>query len=373
LYPVGRVLCKATVEHIFHITRGEDWRAAQAEGSYRVSTRDRTLEQEGFIHCSFAHQVQGVAQAYFGGLEDLVVLEIDRERVKAEVRDESVGRGDQRFPHIYGPLNLDAVISVRPWLSDSDARWIQRLLPRYRYGVIAPGTGGLQRGADYQFYRLVPNDVMQITVGLGVRDYSQENVQSAMAAFWSCAKTLVDEGANSITLSGVPVSAALGRARILELSEEVPSRCGVPFSATLEAMIAALHFLGTPRVVMASRFPTAANTAITEYLAEADIQVVASTERDLSLAQARELTMEQGMQLALDIGREAATLAPDAQAILMPGGATLSLHAIPALEAELGKPVLINMSAEIWHGLVQPGIVPPVEGWGCLVANRATV
>ncbi len=254
-----------------------------------------------------------------------------------------------------------------------DRAWIQRLAPRYRYGVIAPGTGGLQRGVDYQFYRLVPHDVMQITLGLGVRDYSTANVQQAMAAFWSCTQTLADEGADSIMLSGVPVSAGLGRARILELMEEVPARHGVPFAATLEAIVAALRFLGTPRIVLASRFPADANAAIARYLAEAEIDVVASTERDLSLGQARELSLEAGMQLALDVGREAAALAPEAQAVLIPGGATLSLHAVPALEAELGKPVVVNLSAEIWHALMRAAIVPPVDGWGCLVGNRKAV
>ena len=254
-----------------------------------------------------------------------------------------------------------------------DRTWIQRLLPRYRYGVIAPGTGGLQRGEDYQFYRLAPPDIMQVTVGLGVRDYSSANVQQAMAAFWSCVNTLADEGANSIMLSGVPVSAALGRARILELMEEVPARSGLAFGATLEAIVAALRFLGTPRIVLASRFPAEANAAIAAYVAEADIEVVASTQRELTLHQARELSLEAGMQLALDVGREAAALAPDAQAVIIPGGATLSLHAIPALEAELGKPVIVNLSAEIWHALIHPAVVPTVEGWGCLVADRKTV
>ncbi len=248
--------------------------------------------------------------------------------------------------------------------------WMERLLPRYRYGVILPGTSGVQRGVDYQFYRLVPHDVMQIGVGLGVRDYSPENVQAAMAAFWSCVQMLTDEGAERVILSGVPVSAGLGRARILELIEAVPARCGVPFDATLEAIVAALRFLGAPRIVLASRFPSAANAAIAAYLREAGIEVAASTERDLSLSQARELDMQAGMQLALDLGREAAALAPSAQAIVIPGGATLSLHAIPALETQLGKPVLVNLSAEIWHALIGPGVAPPVEGWGCLLATR---
>src|SRR5579859_5865472 len=100
------------MEHIFHVTRADDWRAAQAHGMYRISTRDRTLEEEGFIHCSHAHQVAHVVRTYFHDVEDLLVLVIDPQRVNAEIREESVG-GDERFPHIYGPLNLTAVIETR--------------------------------------------------------------------------------------------------------------------------------------------------------------------------------------------------------------------------------------------------------------------
>jgi maleate cis-trans isomerase len=246
-------------------------------------------------------------------------------------------------------------------------------LPRLRYGVILPGTGGVQRGIDYQFGRLVPNDVMQIGVGIGIRDYSAASVQAAMDAFWSCVESLVDEGATSITLSGAPVSAGLGRERILELMREVPRRFGVPFHATLEAIVSGLQFLNAKKIAIGSRFPAAANAAIGEYLAQADVQVLQSTSRDISLLQARQLSMEDGMRLALEVGREALTHCPDADALLLPGGATLSLHAIPALEAEFGKPTLINLSAEIWSALIQPGHVPPVESWGCLVANRQAV
>ncbi len=174
-------------------------------------------------------------------------------------------------------------------------------------------------------------------------------------------------------LSGVPVSAGMGRARVRELLDEVQRRSGRPAYATLESIIDALRFLGARRIAMASRFPSETNAAIADYLAEADIEVLATTAREISLSQARQLTMLEGMQLALDVGREAAALAPEAEAILLPGGATLSLHAIPALEAELGKPALINLSAEVWHALVSTGVIPPVTGWGCLLANRQEV
>jgi maleate cis-trans isomerase len=262
---------------------------------------------------------------------------------------------------------------VKRRMADPDRAWLDRLLPRLRYGVILPGTGGLQRGVDYQFYRLVPTDVMQIGVGLGIRDYSSEGVNAAMDAFWKCVQTLVDEGAQLIALSGVPVSAGLGRARILELMEEVPRRFGVPLHATLEAIVAALEFVGARGIAMGSRFPAETNAAIAVYLREAGIEVLNATARDISLAQARQLGMEDGMRLALEVGREAMRAASGAEALVLPGGATLSLHAIPALEAEFGKPTMVNLSAEIWSAVVRPGRIPPVEGWGCLLANEATV
>ena len=87
-----------------------------------------------------------------------------------------------------------------------DRAWIGRLLPRLRYGVIVPGaSAAIHRGVDYQFYRLVPTDVMQISVGIGIRDYSSDSVHSAMDLFWSCVQTLVDEGCSQVVLSGVPV------------------------------------------------------------------------------------------------------------------------------------------------------------------------
>ena len=100
------------MEHIFHVTRADDWRAAQAGGTYRNSTRDKTLDEEGFIHCSYAHQVAHVVATYFRDVDGLLVLVIDPQRVNSEIRVESAG-GDECFPHIYGPLNLDAVIEAR--------------------------------------------------------------------------------------------------------------------------------------------------------------------------------------------------------------------------------------------------------------------
>ena len=80
-----------------------------------MSTRGRTLEEVGFIHCSQRSQVEPVANAVYQGAEDLVLLSIDPDRVRSEIRYEHVDGWDEPFPHIYGPLNTDAVVDVSPF------------------------------------------------------------------------------------------------------------------------------------------------------------------------------------------------------------------------------------------------------------------
>jgi uncharacterized protein (DUF952 family) len=97
---------------IFHIAMRDDWDAAARAGEYRAGT----LETEGFIHCSEAHQVAAVANARFGGRRDLVLLWIEHARVRAEIKYEDASDGSGAFPHIYGPINTDAVARVTDYV-----------------------------------------------------------------------------------------------------------------------------------------------------------------------------------------------------------------------------------------------------------------
>jgi uncharacterized protein (DUF952 family) len=107
------------MEVILHIASREDWEKAKAQGSYRTDS----LIDEGFIHCSKRDQVIEVANTFFRGQEGLVLLSIDRSRVAAEIRHENLEGGEERFPHIYGALNLDAVIEVIEFEPGEDGRF----------------------------------------------------------------------------------------------------------------------------------------------------------------------------------------------------------------------------------------------------------
>lgn len=90
---------------ILHITSKTAWLQAQQKGIYWCDS----LEKEGFIHCSHLEQVVITANRFFRGQKGLILLEILSSLVHAEIKEEEAS-SHGCFPHIYGTLNLDAVI-----------------------------------------------------------------------------------------------------------------------------------------------------------------------------------------------------------------------------------------------------------------------
>lgn len=109
-------------DHILHLTERSLWEAARAQGAYTMSTRGRTLAEEGFIHCSTRAQLPAVARFLYGsydGPDELVVLVIDPERLDAPVKYEVPAPGAEAFPHVYGPIPVAAVVGTEPWPKDA--------------------------------------------------------------------------------------------------------------------------------------------------------------------------------------------------------------------------------------------------------------
>ena len=97
-------------ETILHITTDADWGTAQADGELVTPS----LDEEGFIHCSTFAQLEATANRIFRGSGDLLLLEVDVEQLTAPLKWERATDVGDEFPHIYGPLNLDAVIGTQP-------------------------------------------------------------------------------------------------------------------------------------------------------------------------------------------------------------------------------------------------------------------
>lgn len=120
-------------DFILHITSREAWLQAQSHGHYSAES----LTSQGFIHCSTSAQVLHVAEEFYKEQSGLVLLVIDPKRLASKLKWEAPSGGtppagvssDQAFPHIYGPINLEAVIQVVDFHPGSDGKFFLPDLP----------------------------------------------------------------------------------------------------------------------------------------------------------------------------------------------------------------------------------------------------
>ncbi|MDJ0600412.1 MAG: DUF952 domain-containing protein [Crocosphaera sp.] len=103
---------------IFHITTSETWKKAKLNNEYRCNS----LETEGFIHCSTQSQIITIANTFYSHCNQLIVLEINPNKLLSEIKWESPAHPNsnvehnindsEQFPHIYGVINVDAVEKI---------------------------------------------------------------------------------------------------------------------------------------------------------------------------------------------------------------------------------------------------------------------
>lgn len=112
--------------YIVHLTSNDAWLAAVQTGYYHADS----LPAEGFIHCSKQSQIADVANRFYRGQQGLVLLVIDPSKLGSKLKWEppaepepSHARAGDLFPHVYGPLNLDAIVEVVAFEPDEDGNF----------------------------------------------------------------------------------------------------------------------------------------------------------------------------------------------------------------------------------------------------------
>ena len=195
----------------------------------------------------------------------------------------------------------------------------EKLLPRFRYGVIHPRANEeFQRGPAYQLYRLVPLDVMEISTGLGLENYTPEGVERPLPTTGTALRSWQKKRRTSLfsvarrfreCWAGPGLSSCSARRK----------KNRHPGGRSLEALIAAMNHLGLKTLTIGSRWADAVNEAMTRYLEAGGIKVVGITKRNQWAADAFAMSLEEGLKIALEVGREAAKLAPGRMLSPCPG------------------------------------------------------
>ena len=94
---------------IYHLTQKKNWEEAVNKGFYDAAS----LYSEGFIHCSNKDQVHATLDRYFKDQSEILVLTIEKSKLQAPLQYDFSTSVNQEFPHIYGPINMDAVVDVQ--------------------------------------------------------------------------------------------------------------------------------------------------------------------------------------------------------------------------------------------------------------------
>lgn len=107
---------------IFHLALADTWAEARRAGTYRTSTLGRDLDEVGFIHCAHADQVAGVHERFYAQVAaPLVLLTIETDLLSVPWQLEDVPGHDRPFPHVYGPIDPAAVVSVDPFTGSASS------------------------------------------------------------------------------------------------------------------------------------------------------------------------------------------------------------------------------------------------------------
>jgi len=113
---------------ILHLSSNASWLAAAKEGAYHADS----LSTEGFIHCSTVSQIVDVANAFYHGQHGLIILVIDTDKLTSELKweppahpnpERAASVGNELFPHVYGPINVNAVMNIFPFEPAEDGNF----------------------------------------------------------------------------------------------------------------------------------------------------------------------------------------------------------------------------------------------------------
>lgn len=100
----------------YHITSARQWHNAKETGTYQPIN----FVRDGFIHCSYSHQLLTVAQRFYRGQDGLVVLSIDSSKIDSSPIEENLEGGKELFPHLYSVLPIDAVVDAIAFPCNAD-------------------------------------------------------------------------------------------------------------------------------------------------------------------------------------------------------------------------------------------------------------
>jgi maleate isomerase len=234
---------------------------------------------------------------------------------------------------------------------------------RARIGKVSPSRGDTY---IYEFYQIVPENILLTQVATKVKALTKENFERAFSAYEEAALTLVEEGAETLIFGGGPVFVSQGSGSEETLRSRLRKATSLPVTMEFSSASDACHALGIKRLGIISPYREALNGLIQSYFKEKGFQVPLirglGIERNIDIGNLPE-------NASLDLTMAAFREGPEVDGFYITCSRWRSASNIARLEKETGRPVVTSVQATIWSAFTSIGIKDRIEGYGKLLSG----
>ncbi len=241
------------------------------------------------------------------------------------------------------------------------------VIPKRKLGLISPLS--IIDASAYEFYQLAPPGVMAVMTGLGLTEFSAQDVERIFAPLDALADAMMVRGIDAIVQSGAPLPLLIGVEAHDRVVAQLARRTGKPATSTMLAVAAAAKHLGLRRIAVANKWSEAMNGVLAQFFARDEVDVIGVVAELRVPSEYTKMGLAEYLDVAYQFGREAFAAFPDADGIYLGGGAGLMQPALERLEREFGKPVISNQNAMLWQTLHLVDFWTPLAGRGLLLGS----
>lgn len=238
--------------------------------------------------------------------------------------------------------------------------------PKYKLGCLVPGL--IVDNHAYEFYRLAPKGVMEVMVGVGLKEFSKDDVERVFSPVDRYVQMLVDRDVDMIIQNGVPLPILIGVDAHDRLLDHIHGLSGLPVTSTVLSVVKSAKDLGAKKIAVANKWTDEMNYCLDQFFARGGSRIVGKAVNQLAPVDFHKIKAGDHMRLAYELGKNAFQENPDCDAVYIGGGSWIAEPVAVQLESEFGKPVICNQAAVIRTAMQMLDAWTPQNGHSGLLA-----
>jgi maleate cis-trans isomerase len=240
--------------------------------------------------------------------------------------------------------------------------------PKLKIGFLQPGA--VIDISAFEFYRLAPPGAMTVMIGIGLTEFSSQDVDRVFKPIDQYVDYLVDRGVQIIVQNGVPLPLLIGLDKHDSLLEHISDRAKLPSTSTTRCVLETAVDLGVKTVVAVNKWTDEMNATLAVFFRRVDVDLIGTSTMPSEPKDFHKIEAGDHMMLAYKLGRSAFLEHPHCDCVYIGGGSWIAEPVAHELEREFGRPVLCNQTSVIRQVLKTLGAWTPSSDGSMALARH---